>query len=43
MWQLKEAELKSFSVLGVNIVKLDLCFQVKTSYGFLVVLLSLKL
>ncbi len=23
MWQLKEAELESFSVLGVNFVKLD--------------------
>jgi hypothetical protein len=26
MWQLKEAELKPFSVLGVNIVKLDVFF-----------------
>jgi hypothetical protein len=26
MWQLKEAELKPFSVLGVNIVNLDVSF-----------------
>jgi hypothetical protein len=42
IWQLKGADLKPFSVLEVNIVRLGLSFQAKT-YGFVVVLLSLKL
>jgi hypothetical protein len=43
MWELKEADLLPFSVLGVNIVRLGLSFQANKNYVFLDVLLLLKL
>ncbi len=42
IWQLKKADLKPFSVLGVHIVRLGLSFQAK-NYSILVVILSQKL